>query len=276
MVAFAAMLVGAGLGHAVYANRQLDGCMDRLGMCVGRVADARRGLHMERLHGPPHRRRSRTHTVAAHSVRPGIYKRRFGVDRYSMPVVVGYFADLQSSGHRLGRVGVAASGRLPLRQALHMVAAGLFGAGLQLGGIAGMDCTHGITGRPAVVLYLAGIAWTLFYDTIYAHQDIEDDALIGVKSTARLFAEKTPDWLRRFLAATVGLMGIAAIFAALPNASPLAMALALAAPWAMGWHMAWQLRGLDIGDPAKCMQLFRANRDTGAIPLVFFLVALMV
>ncbi|MEP3917289.1 4-hydroxybenzoate octaprenyltransferase [Ascidiaceihabitans sp.] len=134
----------------------------------------------------------------------------------------------------------------------------------------------GSLGAPAVVLYLAGIAWTLFYDTIYAHQDIEDDALIGVKSTARLFAEKTPDWLRRFLAATVGLMGIAAIFAALPNASPLAMALALAAPWAMGWHMAWQLRGLDIGDPAKCMQLFRANRDTGAIPLVFFLIALMV
>lgn len=128
---------------------------------------------------------------------------------------------------------------------------------------------------PAVVLYLAGIAWTLFYDTIYAHQDTEDDAMIGVKSTARLFAEKTPDWLRRFLAATVGLMGIAVIFAILPTGSPLAMVAALAAPWAMGWHMAWQLRGLDINDPAKCLQLFRANRDTGMIPLVFFGLALL-
>jgi 4-hydroxybenzoate polyprenyltransferase len=133
------------------------------------------------------------------------------------------------------------------------------------------------TGRleaPAVVLYLAGIAWTLFYDTIYAHQDIEDDTLIGVKSTARLFAEKTPSWLRCFLALTVGLMAIAVIFSALPNASALAMVLVLAGSLAMGWHMAWQLRGLDITDPTKCMKLFRANRDTGMIPLFFFIIAL--
>lgn len=135
------------------------------------------------------------------------------------------------------------------------------------------------TGRleaPAVVLYLAGIAWTLFYDTIYAHQDTEDDALIGVKSTARLFGKNTSAWLRRFLMATVGLIGIAVIFAAIDDANILAMVLALAGPWAMGWHMAWQLRGLDIEDPAKCLQLFRANRDTGMIPLVFFCVALLV
>ncbi len=134
------------------------------------------------------------------------------------------------------------------------------------------------TGRldtPAVVLYLAGIAWTLFYDTIYAHQDTEDDALIGVKSTARLFGENSGRWLRRFLMATVGLMGIAVVYAALPNASVLAMAVALAGPWAMGWHMAWQLRGLDINNPAKMLQLFRANRDTGIIPLLFFTVSLL-
>lgn len=134
------------------------------------------------------------------------------------------------------------------------------------------------TGRldaPAVVLYLAGIAWTLFYDTIYAHQDTEDDALIGVKSTARLFAEKSGQWLRRFLMATVGLMGIAVVYAALPQASVLAMAVAIAGPWAMGWHMAWQLRGLDIHNSEKMLQLFRVNRDTGAIPLLFFGAALV-
>ncbi len=134
----------------------------------------------------------------------------------------------------------------------------------------------GQLGAPAVVLYLAGIAWTLFYDTIYAHQDTEDDALIGVKSTARLFGDKTAQWLRRFLMATVGLMGIAVIYAALPQASVLAMVLALGGPWAMGWHMAWQLRGLDTQDNAKLLQLFRANRDTGMIPLVFFVAALLV
>ena len=134
----------------------------------------------------------------------------------------------------------------------------------------------GVLEAPAVVLYLAGSARTLFYDTIYAHQDTEDDALIGVKSTARLFGDKTAAWLRRFLMATVGLMGIAVIFAAIDEANVMAMVLALGGPWAMGWHMAWQLRGLDIENPAKCLQLFRANRDTGIIPLLFFCVALFV
>ena len=129
---------------------------------------------------------------------------------------------------------------------------------------------------PAVVLYMAGIAWTLFYDTIYAHQDTEDDALIGIKSTARLFGDKTASWLRRFLMATVGLMGIAIIFALIEDASVLALVVALGGPWAMGWHMAWQLRGLDIENNAKLLQLFRANRDTGMIPLLFFVAALLI
>ncbi|KIN70702.1 4-hydroxybenzoate polyprenyl transferase [Sulfitobacter noctilucae] len=128
---------------------------------------------------------------------------------------------------------------------------------------------------PAVFLYAAGIAWTLYYDTIYAHQDTEDDALIGVKSTARLFGDNSPQWLRWFLVATVSLMGLAVIFSAMPNASILALVLALGGPWAMGWHMAWQLRGIDVNNPAKMLQLFRVNRDTGMIPLLFFAAALL-
>lgn len=127
---------------------------------------------------------------------------------------------------------------------------------------------------PAVVLYFAGIAWTLFYDTIYAHQDTEDDALIGVKSTARLFGEQSPRYLKYFLVITVALMGISIIQAVMPNASILALVVALAGPWAMGWHMAWQLRGFDAEDPARMLYLFRLNRDTGFIPLIFFGVAL--
>lgn len=129
---------------------------------------------------------------------------------------------------------------------------------------------------PALLLYLAGIAWTLFYDTIYAHQDTEDDALIGIKSTARLFGDRTGSWLRRFLVITVILISLAVSVAALPQASPLALILALAGPLAMGWHMIWQLRSLDIHDNAKLLHLFRANRDTGAIPLLFFGAALLV
>ncbi|WP_420568378.1 4-hydroxybenzoate octaprenyltransferase [Thalassovita sp.] len=122
-----------------------------------------------------------------------------------------------------------------------------------------------------VILYLAGIAWTLFYDTIYAHQDKEDDALIGVKSTARLFAENTPVWLRRFLVATVILMGLSILVAMSGQADrPFAVLIALLAPWAMGAHLIWQMRVLDTEDNAICLKLFRANRDTGLIPLLFF------
>lgn len=133
----------------------------------------------------------------------------------------------------------------------------------------------GSLGWPAVVLYLAGIAWTLFYDTIYAHQDTEDDALIGVKSTARLFGMQTPKWLRNFLVLTVLLMALAIILAVLSSASVLALVLALAAPWAMGWHLTWQLRRFDDEDNAVLLRLFRSNRDAGLIPVLFFALALL-
>jgi 4-hydroxybenzoate polyprenyltransferase len=131
----------------------------------------------------------------------------------------------------------------------------------------------GSLGWPAVVLYKAGIAWTFFYDTIYAHQDAEDDALIGVKSTARLFGESTPRWLRYFMVATVTLFGVAVILAAIDR-SVLSLVVALGGPWAMGWHLAWQQRSFDPEDGSKLLKLFRSNRDAGLIPLPFFAVAM--
>lgn len=127
---------------------------------------------------------------------------------------------------------------------------------------------------PAIVLYFAGIAWTLFYDTIYAHQDAEDDALIGIKSTARLFGDNTPRWLARFMVATVSLMGIA-IIAAAPDGEILQMVLMLCGPWALGWHLMWQLRRLKTDDTDRLLQLFRSNRDAGLLPVLFFAAALL-
>ncbi|MBR9764095.1 MAG: 4-hydroxybenzoate octaprenyltransferase [Rhodobacteraceae bacterium] len=128
---------------------------------------------------------------------------------------------------------------------------------------------------PPVVLYVAGICWTLFYDTIYAHQDKEDDALIGVKSTARLFMERTPAWLARFLVACVSLMGLAVIGAVMPQGNPAGLVLALLGPWAMGWHMLWQLRRYDDTDMDGLLMLFRSNRDAGLLPLPFFAAAIL-
>ncbi|WP_324752451.1 4-hydroxybenzoate octaprenyltransferase [Roseovarius sp. Pro17] len=134
------------------------------------------------------------------------------------------------------------------------------------------------TGRlewPAVILYLAGIAWTLFYDTIYAHQDAEDDALIGVKSTARLFGDRSPIWLRRFLVAAVVLMTAAVILAA-KGGNGIAVLVALLGPWALGLHMLWQMTRLDTEDTKGLLTLFRSNRDAGLLPLPFFAIALLV
>ena len=149
------------------------------------------------------------------------------------------------------------------------------GLAFNWGALLAWTAHSGTLGWPAVILYLSGIAWTLFYDTIYAHQDAEDDELVGIKSTARLFGTDTAKWLKYFLAVTVGLMGLAIIDAGVPNASIFALAVALGGPWAMGWHMMWQLRGLDIEDNTKLLQLFHSNRDTGLIPLIFLCVALL-
>jgi 4-hydroxybenzoate polyprenyltransferase len=124
-----------------------------------------------------------------------------------------------------------------------------------------------------VILYLAGISWTLFYDTIYAHQDKEDDALIGIKSTARLFGENSLWWLRLFMVLSVLLMAAAIIVALVPNANVMVLTLALAGAWAFGWHMVWQLRRLDTEDWTVCMRLFRSNRDAGLIGALFFAAA---
>jgi 4-hydroxybenzoate polyprenyltransferase len=96
------------------------------------------------------------------------------------------------------------------------------------------------------------------YDTIYAHQDAEDDALIGIKSTARLFAERTHQALVIFYSLAVVLIGAAL---ALAGSGPVAwIALALFAV-----QLGWQISRLRIGDPALCLHLFKSNREAGLV-----------
>lgn len=124
------------------------------------------------------------------------------------------------------------------------------------------------TGRvdlSAVILYGAGIVWTLFYDTIYAHQDREDDALIGVKSTARLFGDRTRVWLQGFIFLCLILLLVAIVLLPIRQMSLLQPCVAIAGIWAFGWHLVWQMRRLNLDDPASCLAVFRANRDAGLI-----------
>ena len=110
--------------------------------------------------------------------------------------------------------------------------------------------------------------WTLGYDTIYAHQDKEDDALIGVKSTARLFGERTPFWVFMFYVMATALM-LAAGLSVLLGAIFALMMLAV------GSHFLWQVRRLqrNVNDPACALHLFRSNRDAGALIALALIVA---
>jgi 4-hydroxybenzoate polyprenyltransferase len=110
----------------------------------------------------------------------------------------------------------------------------------------------------ALVLYAGSIAWVIGYDTIYAHQDAEDDALIGIKSTALLFGEKTKPALAAFYGLAVVLIAVALWLAA--GRWPAWIGLALFAA-----HLAWQIRRLQIGNSALCLELFKSNRDAGLL-----------
>lgn len=142
------------------------------------------------------------------------------------------------------------------------------GIAFNWGALLGWAAHGGSLGLAPVLLYLAGIAWTLFYDTIYAHQDTEDDALIGVKSTARLFGNSSRYWLRGFLLLSIVLFAMA-VLAAAGQASGPSLGLVLAGVVGFGLHLIWQLGQLDTNDPRNCLRLFRSNRDAGLIPVLF-------
>ena len=120
----------------------------------------------------------------------------------------------------------------------------------------GVAAATGRTGAAWATLYAAAILWDLGFDTVYAHQDREDDALAGVRSTARLFGERTRPFLAACYAATIAALALAGWLAGLSAW----FYLALPAPAAL---LAVQVARLDIHDPAGCLRLFQLNREAG-------------
>jgi 4-hydroxybenzoate polyprenyltransferase len=111
-----------------------------------------------------------------------------------------------------------------------------------------------------MLLFAGCIFWTLGYDTIYAHQDKEDDAMIGVRSTARLLDAQTKPWLAGFYVLAWFLFWAAGAVAGLGVGFVVGLALVAA-------HFAWQIIHLDTKDGANCLQVFKSNRDLGLIML---------
>jgi 4-hydroxybenzoate polyprenyltransferase len=134
----------------------------------------------------------------------------------------------------------------------------VLGLAFSWGALMGFAVTFGRIDLTALVLYAGSIAWVIGYDTIYAHQDAEDDALIGIKSTARLFGTRTRPALIFFYGLAVLLIGMALAIAGARWPAWIGLA-------AFAAHLAWQVRRLEIGDPALCLRIFKSNRDAGLL-----------
>lgn len=132
----------------------------------------------------------------------------------------------------------------------------VLGLAFSWGALMGWAVEFGDLDGPAIMLYIGSILWVIGYDTIYAHQDKEDDAIVGVHSTARLFGDNTKTWL-------VGLYGGTLICFAIAFASAQVPMPALAGLIAAGAHMTRQIIRLDINDPDQCLKLFKSNNQVG-------------
>lgn len=140
------------------------------------------------------------------------------------------------------------------------------GLTFNFGALMGWSAVTGIIEPPALLLYSAGIFWTLAYDTAYAHQDIEDDALAGIKSTARLFSDHGKPWVTGFYAAATILLCMAGYAAGAGGAyfATIAAACALAL---------WLCARWDPKDPVSCLKFFKASRNFGLLILVAMFVS---
>ncbi|MGB6534870.1 MAG: 4-hydroxybenzoate octaprenyltransferase [Xanthobacteraceae bacterium] len=134
----------------------------------------------------------------------------------------------------------------------------VLGLAFSWGALMGWAATFGSLAAAPLLLYAGSICWVIGYDTIYAHQDREDDALIGIRSTALLFRERTKPMLVVFYTLAVALLAAAGFFAG----AGLLFALGLCA---FAAHLAWQVVRLDVADPDNCLVVFKSDRDAGLI-----------
>lgn len=135
----------------------------------------------------------------------------------------------------------------------------VLGLAFSWGALMGYAVVFGTLNHPApFLLYGAVILWTMGYDTIYAHQDQEDDALIGVKSTARTFGQNSKTIIGTLYAGTALLVAAAMVTAEVSLIAYLGLA-------GFAGHLAWQYVRLDTNDSARCLIVFRSNLMTGLL-----------
>jgi 4-hydroxybenzoate polyprenyltransferase len=144
----------------------------------------------------------------------------------------------------------------------------VLGLAFNWGMLVGYAAMTGGLSTAAIVIYAAGVLWTLGYDTIYAHQDKEDDAMIGVRSTALLFGGMTKPWLWMFYGTMLALLAVGGAWAQMGIGFWVVLI-------GVAGHLGWQIVTLDLDDPDGCLAKFKSNRDTGLLVTAALLLGLI-
>jgi len=158
----------------------------------------------------------------------------------------------------LGMVSLAIVAVHPMMKRVTSWPQAVLGFAFSWGALMGWAATFASLALPSVLLYASALAWTIGYDTIYAMQDARDDAVVGIRSTARLFADRARLGVGLFYAAAAAL-ALAAILLAGGGRLAFVGWLAYAA------HLGWQVSEVPGASVAKALMLFRSNRDAGLL-----------
>jgi 4-hydroxybenzoate polyprenyltransferase len=134
----------------------------------------------------------------------------------------------------------------------------VLGLAFAWGGLMGWACYTGSLGASPLFLYAGAILWVIGYDTIYAIQDIEDDGIVGIRSTALAFGENAPALIGGCYLGAVGLIATALVVAEADLPSWLGL-VAFAA------HLSWQVKTVDVADGPRALLLFKSNRNAGLL-----------
>jgi 4-hydroxybenzoate polyprenyltransferase len=186
---------------------------------------------------------------------------RFGAKAFiGLQALVGLLVLIQFNAFSivLGIVSLAVVAVYPFAKRFTDWPQFFLGLAFSWGALMGWAAIFGSLSWAAIWLYIAAVAWTIGYDTIYAYQDIEDDELIGVRSTARLFGDNAKPWL-------VGLYGVTLLLLLFSFIAAGAGFFAYLGLIVAAMLLAWQILMLDINNPADCLRLFKSNNRVGAI-----------
>jgi 4-hydroxybenzoate polyprenyltransferase len=166
----------------------------------------------------------------------------------------------------LGVMSIPLIALYPLMKRITWWPQAFLGLTFNFGALMGWSAVTGTVQFPALLLYAGGIFWTLGYDTIYAHQDKEDDALAGIKSTALKFGQASKKMVAIFFGAAWILIAASATFADFHSMAFLFLLPAMV-------HMVWQVMRWNMNYPVSSLKIFKSNRDFGLLVLAAFMLA---